>query len=218
MNDTTPTAKPLTIVVVDDHAMMRAGLKRLLDERDDMQLVGTAGTTAEALEVVGIKRPNIVVLDITLGDEDALDALPDLLRKSRDSQILILSMHDDVRRVQSAFASGAHGYLLKHAAEDDLVDAIHTLQRGERYVHPTLGARLAKAAVDGSSDPLTEREREVARLLALGHTNQEIARQIYVSVRTVETHRANIFNKLNLNSRAGLVQWALKEGLLETTG
>lgn len=137
-----------------------------------------------------------------------------MLAKSTGTRVLILSMHDEASWVQEAFAAGAHGYLLKDAAETDLIEAIRTISSGETYVQPSLGARLAKAALAGPSDPLSDREREIARLLALGHTNHDIASQLYLSVRTVETHRSHIMTKLRLDSRAELVRWALDSGII----
>lgn len=206
------------VVLVDDHGVVRAGLRRLIAETDEFEVAGEAGTLKDALEQVEIKRPDIVVLDITLGEDNALDAMPDVIKKSRGAKILILSMHDDAEHVQNAFAAGADGYLLKDSAEDDFIDALAALRRGERYVHPTLGARLAQAATQGPQDPLTERERDITRLLALGHTNQDIAQQLFLSVRTVETHRAHVMTKLQLASRAELVQWALDRGLIGKSG
>jgi len=205
---------PTRVVLVDDHGIVRAGLRRLIAETDDFDVVGEAGTLRDAIETIEVKRPDIVVLDITLGDDDSLAAMPDILKKARDAKILILSMHDDAEHVQHAFGVGVHGYLLKESAETDLVDALRTLGRGERYVHPTLGVRLAQAALRGPEDPLTDRERDIARLLAMGHTNQEIASKLFLSVRTVETHRAHVMTKLSLKTRAELVQWALDRGLI----
>lgn len=205
---------PIRIVVVDDHGVLRAGVMRMLAERDDMQVVGQAADVAGAEEKVEVTRPDVLVLDISLGDDNALDALPVMLAKSSTTRVLILSMHDDPVWVQTAFGAGAHGYLLKEAAETDLIDAIRSIHAGETYVQPALGARLARAAMEGPSDPLSDREREITRLLALGHTNQEIATQLYLSVRTVETHRAHIMTKLRLDSRSALVQWALDAGLI----
>jgi two-component system response regulator NreC len=212
-------AEPLRVVLVDDHAVVRAGLAKLLADHAGIELVGQAGDVPNALEVVEVKRPDIVILDIELGDRDALvEVLPPMLARTRKPLVLILSMHDDAEHVQTAFAAGAHGFLLKDAAESDLIDAIFALARGERYVHPVLGARLAAAALAGPSDPLTDREREIAKLLALGNTNQEIASQLYLSVRTIETHRAHVMAKLNLRTRADLVQWALNAGLIGPSG
>ena len=206
--------KPIRIVVVDDHGVLRAGISRLISERDDMHIVGQAADISGAQEKVEVTRPDVLVLDISLGSENSLDALPAMLVKSSSTRVLILSMHDDPAWVQEAFAAGAHGYLLKDAAETDLIDAIRLIHGGETYVQPALGARLARAAMEAEADPLSDREREIARLLALGHTNQEIANQLYLSVRTVETHRAHIMTKLRLDSRAELVQWALDSGLI----
>ncbi|MCW2949065.1 MAG: two component transcriptional regulator, LuxR family [Thermoleophilia bacterium] len=203
------------VVLVDDHAVVRAGLASLLAGHDGIELAGQAGDVSSALEIVEIKRPDVVVLDIELGDQDALvDALPKMLSHAHKPNVLILSMHDDAAHVQAAFAAGAHGFLLKDAAEDDLLDAIFALSRGERYVHPVLGARLAQAASAGPTDTLTDRERQIVRLLALGNTNQEIAAQLFLSVRTIETHRSHIMGKLGLHSRAELVQWALDSGVI----
>src|SRR5262249_34920114 len=145
--------------------------------------------------------------------------IPDLLAASSEARILVLSMQDDPSYVRKAFSAGAHGYLLKEAADAELVQAIHEVARGHRYVHPALGARLAAAEAEehdrAQADPLSEREHEVLRLLALGHTNQEIAKQLFISVRTAETHRARIMQKLRLSSRAELVRYALATGALE---
>ena len=136
--------------------------------------------------------------------------------------MLVLSMQDDPRYVREAFAAGASGYVLKEAADTEVVDAVREVAGGGRYVHPALGARLIAAEAEerrrAEEDPLSEREREVLRLLALGHTNQEIAKMLYISVRTAETHRAHIMQKLRLSSRAELVRYALDEGLLDTDG
>lgn len=213
----TEDAAPIRVVLVDDHAIVRSGLRRVLADAEGIEVVAEAGDSYTALEKVEVTRPDIVVLDLALGAENALDVLPDMLRKSQKTRVLVLSMFDDAQHVQDAMATGAHGYLLKDSAEEELVGAIRSLHAGEQYIHPTLGARLVKASIAGPSDPLTDREREVARLLALGHTNQEIASSIYVSVRTVETHRAHIMTKLNLQSRSDLVQWALSQNLIGQT-
>ena len=154
-------------------------------------------------------------------DQTGLEALPTLLHEHPEAKVLILSMQDDPRYVREAFAAGASGYVLKEAADNEVVGAIREVAEGGRYVHPELGARLieAEAAAQrrADADPLSDREREVLRLLALGHTNQEIAQTLYISVRTAETHRAHIMQKLRLGSRAELVRYALAEGLLESS-
>jgi two-component system response regulator NreC len=152
-------------------------------------------------------------------DGSGLEAIPTLLHEHPDAKILVLSMQDDPRYVREAFEAGAKGYVLKEAADVEVVGAVREVARGGRYVHPELGARLiaadAAAAKRADEDPLSDREREVLRLLALGHTNQEIAQQLYISVRTAETHRAHIMQKLRLSSRAELVRYAIAQGLLE---
>jgi DNA-binding NarL/FixJ family response regulator len=151
--------------------------------------------------------------------ETGIHALPRILEAAPDAKVLVLSMHDDPAYVREAFAGGASGYVLKEAADSELVSALRQVSDGGRYVNPELGARLvaaeAEARREAESDPLTDREREVMRLLALGHTNQEIAKMLYISVRTAETHRAHIMQKLRLSSRAELVRYALAHGLLD---
>ena len=151
--------------------------------------------------------------------EGGIDALPKLLHEAPDAKVLVLSMQDDPQYVREAFAAGAKGYVLKEAADADVVDAIRQVAAGGSYVHPTLGARMvaaeAAARAAAEADTLSEREREVLRLLALGHTNQEIAKQLFISVRTAETHRAHIMRKLGLETRAELVRYALEHGQLD---
>jgi two-component system response regulator NreC len=148
-----------------------------------------------------------------------IEATPDVLKEAPDAKVLILSMQDDPAYVREAFAAGASGYVLKEAADAELVEAVREVAAGQRYVHPALGARLVAAEADerarAEEDPLSEREHEILRLLALGHTNQEIASQLYLSVRTVETHRAHIMQKLRISTRAELVRYALERGVLD---
>jgi two-component system, NarL family, response regulator NreC len=155
-------------------------------------------------------------------DQSGIEVVPQLLHELPEAKVLVLSMQDDPRYVREAFEAGASGYVLKEAADTELVAAIREVAGGGRYVNPELGARLVAAETDerrrAEEDPLSDREREVLRLLALGHTNQEIAKELYISVRTAETHRAHIMQKLRLSSRAELVRYALDEGLLEASG
>jgi two-component system response regulator NreC len=210
-----PAARELRVLLVDDHAVLRAGLRLVLGAVDGISVVAEAGTVRDALEQAEVKRPDVVVLDVDLPDGSGIDMLPELLRVTRSAaRVLILSMHDEPRYVEEAFAAGAHGYLLKDAAETELVAAINVLAAGEEYVYPPLGARMLQAARRGPDDPLTDREREIARLLALGHTNQEIAGQLFLSIRTIETHRSHLMGKLRLKTRAELTAWALERGLL----
>ena len=207
------------VLIVDDHAVVRAGLKLLLDAEDDLEPVGEAGTARDAIFEARSTKPDVVLLDVVMPDQSGLDVLPQLLHERPETKVLVLSMQDDPQYVRAAFAAGASGYVLKEAADTEVVQAIREVARGGRYVHPELGARLVSAETEAArradEDPLSDREREVLRLLALGHTNQEIAKQLYISVRTAETHRAHIMQKLRLSSRAELVRYALDEGLLE---
>jgi two-component system response regulator NreC len=209
----------ISAVVVDDHAVVRSGIKLLLDREEDIEVVGEAGNAKDAVFRARALKPDVMLLDVVMPGESGIDVLPKLLKESPETKILVLSMQDDPRYVREAFAAGAAGYVLKEAADEEVVAAVREIAAGGRYVHPALGARLvaadaaARAAAD--ADPLSEREREVLRLLALGHTNQEIAQMLYISVRTAETHRAHIMQKLGLSTRAELVRHALSQGLLE---
>jgi two-component system response regulator NreC len=206
------------VLIVDDHAVVRAGLRLLLDVEDDIETVGEAGGAHEAVFEARSSKPDVVLMDVVLGGKNGIEVTPELLREHPELKVLILSMQDDPRYVREAFAAGASGYVLKEAADTELVSAVREVARGGRYVHPTLGARMvaaeAAAADAAETDPLSEREREVLRLLALGHTNQEIAKMLFISVRTAETHRAHIMQKLRLGTRAELVRYALANGLL----
>ena len=207
------------VLIVDDHAVVRAGLKLLLDAEQDLEAVGEAGSAREAIFQARSLKPDVILMDVVMPEQSGLEVVPQLLHEHPETKVLVLSMQDDPRYVHEAFAAGASGYVLKEAADTELVAAIREVARGGRYVHPELGARLvaaeAQEAKRAEEDPLSEREREVLRLLALGHTNQEIAKQLYISVRTAETHRAHIMQKLRLSSRAELVRYALAQGLLE---
>jgi two-component system, NarL family, response regulator NreC len=209
----------IRVLIVDDHAVVRAGLRLLLDAEDDLEPVGEAGSGREAILEARSLRPDVILMDVVMPDGSGLDVLPTLLHERPETKILVLSMQDDPQYVRQAFAAGASGYVLKEAADTEVVAAIREVARGGRYVHPELGARLVTAETDAArraeEDPLSEREREVLRLLALGHTNQEIAQQLYISVRTAETHRAHIMQKLRLSTRAELVRYALAQGLLD---
>jgi two-component system response regulator NreC len=209
----------IRVLVVDDHAVVRAGLRRVLDAEDDIETVGEAPTAERAVFEALESRPDVVLLDVVMPGKSGIDGLPALLQAVPEARVLMLSMQDDPRYVREAFEAGASGYVLKEAADTDVVDAVRAVANGERYVHPALGAKLVAADSEerkrAASDPLSEREREVLRLLALGHTNQEIASLLFISVRTAETHRAHVMQKLGLTSRAELVRYALDHGLVE---
>jgi two-component system response regulator NreC len=209
------------VLIVDDHAVVRAGLKLVLEAAEGIEPVGEAGSARDAIFEARSLKPEVILLDVLMPDQSGLDVIPTLLKENPDTKILVLSMQDDPHYVREALGAGASGYVLKEAADNEVVTAIREVASGGRYVHPELGARLVDAETQerrrAEEDPLSERESEVLRLLALGHTNQEIAKQLYISVRTAETHRAHIMQKLRLSSRAELVRYALAEGLLDSS-
>ena len=210
----------IRIVVVDDHAVVRSGLRRVLDAEADFEVVAEASDARGAVFEVRKERPDVVLVDVVMPGKSGIEAIPDLLAESAETRVLVLSMQDDPRYVREAFEAGAAGYVLKEAADTDVVAAVREVAGGGRYLHPELGARMVDADAAerkrAEADPLSDREREVLRLLALGHTNQEIAKMLFISVRTAETHRAHIMQKLRLASRAELVRYALAHGMLET--
>ena len=209
---------PVRVLIVDDHAVVRAGIRLLLEQEPDIEPVGEAGTGREAVFQARSLKPDVILMDVVMPDQTGLEVLPTLLHEQPEVKVMLLSMQDDPRYVREAFEAGASGYVLKEAADADVVAAIREVAAGGHYVHPELGARLVAAESRerkrADEDPLSEREHEVLRLLALGHTNQEIAQQLYISVRTAETHRAHIMQKLRLETRAELVRYALAQGLL----
>ena len=213
--------KPVTtkILIVDDHAVVRSGLRMLLDDQEDLEVVGEAGDMRGAVFEARSLKPDVILMDVVMPGDDGIAATAAVLVEVPDAKVLVLSMQDDARYVHEAFAAGASGYVLKEAAHTELVGAVREVAGGGRYVHPELGARLVAAQAEdrakAEADPLSDREREVLRMLALGHTNQEIAKRLYLSVRTVETHRAHVMQKLRLGTRAELVHYALEQGLLE---
>ena len=208
----------IRIVLVDDHAVVRTGLRLLLEVEADLVVLGEAGNAREAVFEVRAHTPDVVLLDVVMPGESGIDVIPKLLHEAPDAKVLMLSMQDDPNYVREAFAAGASGYVLKEAADAEVVDAVRQVAAGGRYVHPALGARMvaadAAAQEAAAADPLSDREREVLKLLALGHTNQEIAKQLFISVRTAETHRAHIMRKLHLETRAELVRYAIEHGQL----
>jgi two-component system response regulator NreC len=209
----------IRVLVVDDHAIVRSGLRRVLDAEKDIETVGEAPNADRAVFEALEHKPDVVLLDVMMPGKSGIEGMPALLQAVPDVKVLILSMQDDPHYVREAFEAGASGYVLKEAVDTEVVDAVRAVASGERYLHPALGAQLVAAEAEerkrAESDPLSEREREVLKLLALGHTNQEIASLLFISVRTAETHRAHIMQKLGLSSRAELVRYALDQGLIE---
>ena len=211
----------IRVLIVDDHAIVRSGLRHVLDAEEGIEVVGEAGDAQHAVFETRAQKPDVVLMDVVMPGKSGIEAIPEVLKDAPDAKILVLSMQDDPRYVREAFAAGAAGYILKEAADTDVVAAVREVAAGGHYVHPSLGARMVAADAEerkrAEADPLSDRERDVLRLLALGHTNQEIAAQLYISVRTAETHRAHIMQKLGLTTRAQLVRYAIGQGLLEDT-
>ena len=214
-----PVPDPIRVLIVDDHTLVRSGLRLLLEAEQGFVVEDEAADAEQAIRLTRLHKPDVVLLDVVMPGQSGIDAAPEILDAAPHAHILILSMQDDPSYVRQAFGAGASGYLLKEAADDDLVQAVREVAAGNRYVHPALGARLAAAEAEAKAraeaDPLSDREREVLRLLALGHTNQEIAKLLFISVRTAETHRAHVMQKLRLSTRAELVRHAIRQGLLE---
>jgi two-component system response regulator NreC len=208
----------IRIVLADDHAVVRAGLRLLLDAEDDFEVVAEAGDVDGALRAVLGHKPDVLVLDLNMpGDQTSLDALPTIPDRSPDTRTVVLTMQLDPEYARRALRGGAAAYVLKEAADSELVEAVRRAADGGTYLNPALGAKLAAAPPEptGRPDDLSEREVEVLRLIALGHTNAEIGEQLYLSIRTVETHRAHVQQKLRRSSRAELVRYAIDHGLLE---
>jgi two-component system response regulator NreC len=204
----------IRIVLADDHAVVRKGLRLLLDSEQDFQVVAEAGDLDSAQRYVRGHHPAVLVLDLNMPGGSSLEAIPVIREQAPNTQIVVLTMQPEPVFARRALGAGAIGYVLKEAADDELVEAVRRAAAGESYLNPRLGARLAAEPPPGPPDDLSEREVDVLRLIALGHTNAEIGEQLYLSVRTVETHRAHIQQKLGLSSRAQLVGYALRRGLI----
>jgi len=206
-----------TIVLADDHAVVRAGLRLVLDRADGFDVLAEAADAESAVRSVLGHKPDVLVLDLNMpGELTSLEAIPRVAEVSPRTRVVVLTMQEDPEFARRALRAGAVAYVLKEAADDELVEAVRRAAAGQNYVTPRLGAALA-APPPGPPGDLTERELEVLRLIALGHTNHEIAEQLFLSVRTVETHRAHIQHKLDRTTRAELVRFALDTGLLEDT-
>jgi two-component system response regulator NreC len=212
-SSTMEQAAKLRIVLADDHVVVRRGLRLILDGEPGFEVVAEAGDVDGARRYVRGHHPTVLVLDLNMPGDSSLEAIPLIRAESPDTQIVVLTMQDDPQYARQALANGAVGYVLKEAADAELVEAVLRAAVGEGYLNPRLGARVAAEPI-GPPDDLSERELDVLRLIAFGHTNVEIAEQLYLSVRTVETHRAHIQQKLRLNSRSELVRYAFARGLV----
>jgi two-component system response regulator NreC len=208
----------ITVVLADDHAVVRKGLRLLLEAEPGMHVLAEAGTVPDAVRMAKAHRPSVLVLDLNMPGGSSLDAITELRGSTPETAIVVLTMQDDPAFARRALQNGALAFVLKEAADDELLEAVRAAAQGETYLNPRLGARMAAEPTSPPDPPddLTERERDVLRRIALGHTNAEIADQLYLSVRTVETHRAHIQQKLSRSSRAELVQYALENKLVQT--
>ncbi len=205
----------ITIVLADDHTVVRSALRMLLDAEADMEVVAEAGEADSAVRYTRGHKPKVLILDLNMPGRQSLEAVPEIKEASPATEIVVLTMQDDPAFAREAMQKGVLGYVLKEAAESELVTAVRMAAEGETYLQPQLGARVA-AAPTATQNDLTDREVEVLRLIALGHTNSEIAEQLFLSVRTVESHRAHIQQKLGLTTRSELVRYALERRLIET--
>lgn len=210
---------PIRILIADDHRILRAGLKSLLELDSNLSVVGEATTGREALRAAQELQPDIVLLDISMPEVDGVETARALLQAQPGLRVLILTMHEDQALLQEYLRAGVSGYIIKRAAESELIDAIYAVWRGMVYIHPSLVQSLIAqppkaAAGPADAEPLTARELEVLRLIVQGNTNRQIASLLNISVRTVETHRLNLMEKLDAHSRVELVRYANQHGLL----
>src|SRR5271168_2856608 len=216
--DEAPPSPAIRIVLADDHAVVRSGLRMLLDSERDLEVVAEADDVESARRCVRGNHPTVLVLDLNMPGGSSLEAIPLIREESPDTQIVVLTMQQEPAFAREALGAGALGYVLKEAADEELVKAVRLAAVGQSYLNPRLGARIASEPPPGPPDDLSERELDVLRLIALGHTNGEIAERLFLSVRTVETHRSHIQQKLRLSTRAELVGYALERGLIDTGG
>jgi two-component system response regulator NreC len=205
----------IRIVIADDHAIVRQGLRGLLEAESDFEVVAEAGDADTARRYVRGHHPDILVLDLSMPSGSGLDVIATIREETPGTQIVVLTMNDASAAARQALSAGALGYVLKDAALEELVEAVRAASSGRTYLQPALGARLAREGLSKAADNLSAREVDVLRLLAVGHTNAEVAARLYLSVRTVEAHRARLMQKLQLSSRAELVTYARDRGLIE---
>ena len=211
----------ITVVLADDHAVLRSGLRALLDAEPDIEVVGEAGNGDEAIELVRSLRPSVVVMDLSMPGKDGLTATKEIVAGMPETRVLVLTMHDDEQYLYSVLEAGGSGYVVKSSADTDLLSAIRSVARGGVFVYAPAAAHILKGYVEAAGLPkpskkggLSEREVEVLRLTAEGFTNQEIAEQLFLSRKTVDTYRGRIMEKLHLQHRSELVRYALRKGLL----
>lgn len=215
MSDAETRDRQITVVLADDHEVVRQGLRMILEAEPDMEVVAEAGDATSAARYALGHKPSVVLLDLNMPGEPSLDTIPRILENSPDSAVVVLTMQKEPAFARRALQAGARGYVVKHSAAAELVKAIRSVLGGGTYLNPEIGARLAAEPDEGPPDELTPREIEVLSLLAQGYMNPEIAEQLVLSVRTVETHRANLQRKTGLSTRAELIAYAVEHGLVE---
>ena len=212
----------IRIIIADDHGIMRAGLKSLLSADPNMQVVGEAVNGEETLRLVNELKPNITIMDIGMPGNEGLEATRQVIQSSPSTKVIMLTMHEDGAVLQECLRAGAAGYIIKRAVEGELIDAIYAVNRGMIYIHPSLMPLLVSRAVTADAhksydpDTLTEREIEILGLIVQGYTNREMGDALNISVRTVETHRSNLMEKLNMHSRVDLVRYAREHKLIKS--
>jgi two-component system response regulator NreC len=217
----------IRVLIADDHAVVRTGLRALLDRAPDMQAIGEATNGEEALRLAAELHPDVILLDISMPGPGGIETTKKLKEVLPDIRVLILTVHKDEKLLQEAIKAGASGYVTKNALEPELINAVHAVSRGDLYVHPTMTRALLQGLTPSADEPptlsdkeqiesLTNRETDVLRLIAQGYTNRQAADELGISVRTIETHRANIMGKLDVSGRVALVRYAMEHGLLDT--
>ncbi len=213
----------IRVIIADDHTLVREGVRMILAKEPGIEVVGEAGDGQQALELVEISRPDVVIMDISMPGMDGIEATQKLKERHPELSVLALTMHEDESYVFQLLRAGAAGYVLKRAAAQDLVQAVRATARGEAFLYPSVARKVLedylKRAEAGENreryDGLTEREKEILTQVAQGLSNQQIAEKLFISIKTVQTHRAHIMEKLNLHDRTELVRYAIRKGLIE---
>jgi DNA-binding NarL/FixJ family response regulator len=215
----------ITVVIADDHSILRSGLRMLLGAQPDMNVVGEANNGDEALEQVRLKRPAVLILDISMPGSNGIEVIHDILKISPQTRVLILTMHAEAAYLDAVLTAGATGFVLKRSLDSDLLNAIRAVRRGDNFidagmtkflVQKALGGKPAESSAKAASSLLSRRELQVLTLAAQGHTNRQISLKLFVSVKSVETYRARLLKKLNLEDRAQMFRFAVEAGLLSS--
>ena len=216
-SESTPASKPITVVLADDHELVRDGIRMVLEAEHDIEVVAQAGDAETAARYVLGHKPTILILDLSMPGRPSLEVMPEIIESSPATSVIVVTMQNEPAFARQALRAGAKGFVIKQSAADELTAAVRAVLAGQTYINPNLGARMAAEpdAPDGPPDDLTPREVEVLGLLALGYMNPEIADRLVLSVRTVETHRANIHRKTGITTRAELIAYAIENNLVE---